>query len=146
MVKRTAVRAVLGAVAGGVAGTGVYLTWLPWMLEKCTEADLDGPGCGPAVVMALPWFLAFWTVVAGLLLFGVYKLLRRPGSAAATGLGCALWVPLWVAAGFIGLFGEHDPKEILVPIAGFALAAAVTGRSGGTAPADSAVEDSCEAA
>ena len=122
------IRALLGAVAGAIGGVGLHFTWWRWMLTGCDE--LDGPGCGPAVFAVLPLFLCVWMLVASTLLFWSLKLLKRPGTWPAAGLGCTLWVPLWFVAALLGATRAVSLEVLMigVPAAAYALAGLFTGR------------------
>lgn len=95
-------RAAIGAVAGAIAGTGLILRWRSGLLpSECFEAnDLL---CGMWLDEDLLVFTASWAVLAGLLLSVTLVLLKRPRAWAASGLGCAAWLVLWVATGVLGL-------------------------------------------
>lgn len=122
------IRALLGAVAGAIAGAGLYFTWWRWTTSACDE--VDGPDCGAGVFAVLPLFLCAWMLVGSTLLFWALKLLKRQDTWPAAGIGCALWVPLWFAGALSGLI-KTVPVEVAVigtPVVAYALAGVFTGR------------------
>jgi hypothetical protein len=128
------IRALLGAAAGAIAGLGLYFTWWRWTTSACDE--VDGPDCGVGVFAVLPLFLFAWMIAGSTLLFWALKLLKRADTWPAAGIGCALWIPLWFVGALTGLT-RTLPMEIALigtPVLAYALAAAFTGWSRGSAP------------
>ncbi|MGW4211483.1 hypothetical protein ACWEIJ_26050 [Lentzea sp. NPDC004789] len=67
-------RALLGLVAGVIAGLGLRLTWRPLLPAECATADSSA--CALTITWTLPMFLVVWTTAAGLVLR--WMLRRRP--------------------------------------------------------------------
>lgn len=116
-------RTAVGALAGAVVGAGFVLTLhlLP------SRADII------VIAMAIPVLFAFWTVVAGVLIAGGFRLGGQDRGWWATGAGSGVWVVVIVSLVFGGAFSKHsdlpfEPVAVLVPCVAFAIAALCTGR------------------
>ncbi|MET8762060.1 hypothetical protein [Lentzea sp. NPDC004782] len=81
-----------------------------------------------------------WALVASLLVYVVFKLLRRTDAWPAMGLGCLFWVLLWIvtfaAAAHTGTFAP-----IWVPILAYGMAAALVGTRSGTSTHGKATDE-----
>ncbi len=89
-------RAVVGACAGAVAGTGFALT-LDGLRRYC-HFWLSRALCVEPSPLLLPLIIVFWMLVAGVLIYAGFRMSRVARGWWVTGFGSALWVVLAVAA------------------------------------------------
>jgi hypothetical protein len=113
-------RILFGLVVGGIAGIGLRLTWRPLVPATCTTSDrLD---CNITIIWTLPWFLAGWMVVAGVVLH--WTLRKSPGGRDTIEVGCVLWALLSLLAWLTGLLAT---VEAVLPAVAYAVAGAFAG-------------------
>jgi hypothetical protein len=98
---------------------------------KCKEKG--GPCFSTGFDPTTPLQAIGWALLASLLVYVAFRLLRRTGAWSAVGLGCLFWVLLWIvtfaAAAHTGTFAP-----IWVPVLAYGMAAALVGtRSGNSA-------------
>ncbi|SDN21449.1 hypothetical protein SAMN04488074_14014 [Lentzea albidocapillata subsp. violacea] len=127
-------RAVVGAVAGAMAGAGLLLAvyTFAWFC--------DGPGrteCGVAALVLLPSFFFFWMFVACVLITFGFRLGYQEGGGRTAGIGSGLWVVLglavlYVEAAYFHLHGQDDLRfvayaTVIVPCVAYTIASLGTG-------------------
>ncbi|RDI31165.1 hypothetical protein [Lentzea flaviverrucosa] len=127
-------RAVVGAVAGAMAGAGLLLTVYAFAWY-CDEPGRTG--CGGAVLLLFPSFLLSWMFLAAVLITSGFRLgcLERGWWTAAIGSG--LWVvlglsALYVDASYLYLYREDDLRfkayaAVIVPCLAYTIASLGTG-------------------
>jgi hypothetical protein len=120
----TELRFLTGASVGVLTAVGWHLTWRLSLSPYCLGDD--DWGCGVEHLVIPTAYAVGWAIAGGLLLFGLLKLLRRPGAGSAAGLGCLFWP--FIAFGFLLLGAPGEYVGIGVPVVAFAMAGALTGR------------------
>jgi hypothetical protein len=106
---RMLMRTVVGACAGAFAGIGLTLTFDG--LGRYCYLAVGRTGCGDSGVLLLPLIFAFWTLVAGVLIWAGFRLGRVARGWWTTGMGSGLWAVLVVAVGWFKALYLDMPQE-----------------------------------
>ncbi|MFC3898677.1 hypothetical protein ACFOWZ_45035 [Lentzea rhizosphaerae] len=143
------VRALIGAVAGAVAGAGFVLT-----LGTFTRYCNGGPGrtgCGTGFFTTFGLAFALWMVVAAAVVCAGFRVVRAGRGWWAAGIGSALWFVLILAVIYGRIFVldgmyQAEVRHFLVTAylvtacVAYAVAASGTGRSRSSPHGDAARE------
>jgi hypothetical protein len=105
-------RTVVGACAGALAATGWALT-LDGLPRYCYLKP-GRVGCGRSSVLLYPLTFSFWMLVAAVLVYAGYRVLRAERGWWAAGIGSGLWFVLVVVAIHVGSFrlGDTDREGV----------------------------------
>jgi hypothetical protein len=130
-------RTALGAVVGTMAGAGFLLS-----LHALTRYCNGGPGrtgCGAVFPLDFGVVLAFWMIVAGVLVHVGFRVLRTERGWWAAGAGTGLWFLLVLAVIYVRIFHldmyQEDANRfmatmyVIVPCVAYGVAASCTGRA-----------------
>ncbi|MDX8143510.1 hypothetical protein SK854_15400 [Lentzea sp. BCCO 10_0061] len=122
-------RAVIGAVAGAMAGAGLLLTVYAFVWY-CDEPGRTA--CGAAGALLLPSFFLSWMFVAAVLITSGFRLGCQERGWRTAAIGSGLWVALglsalYVEASYFHLSREDDLRflayaAVLVPCVAYTIA------------------------
>ncbi|MGW4211481.1 hypothetical protein ACWEIJ_26040 [Lentzea sp. NPDC004789] len=130
-------RTVVGVCAGALAATGWALTLDA--LPKYCHLKPGRIGCGRSSVLLLPLTFSIWMLVAGLLVWAGYRVLRAERGWRAAGIGSGLWFVLVLAVIYLSDPQQGQVRDFLrtgylvTACAAYAVAALFTGSSRRTA-------------
>ncbi|MEV6243825.1 hypothetical protein [Lentzea sp. NPDC051838] len=112
-------RSVVGACAGALAGGGFVLT-IEGFNQYCRSWP-GNAGCGDAGVFLVLPMIAFWMLVAGVLIYAGFRLARAERGWWTAAAGSALWIVLvvvvmWFRISYVDL-GPGDRQLFFVAAA-----------------------------
>jgi hypothetical protein len=107
---------------------------------KCKEKGEPCFSTGFDFDLTTPLHAIGWALVASLLVYVVFKLLRRTDAWPATGLGCLFWVLLWIVS-FSAAARTGSFTPIGIPVLAYGIAAALVGSRPRSSARDEVTDD-----